>query len=209
MRRDVTLIFLAISIAALAACPKKPPEESAEGGEVTQKIRLKLAEKSKCPEKMAWVGPANVCIDIYEYPNVSGEKPLAGVSYSEAEDLCKARGKRLPTAVEWEKACGGKDVMPYPYGEEYEEGACWVDRGFSEGAAPSGTLTKCTNKFGIYDMTGNLWEWTSSEGFEKGTKYVKGGSWRSFSSVAVCNFKAWEPPEGGGDDYGFRCAYKP
>lgn len=200
----ILLIVMFLTMPITLSCPKKDsvPESSLS---IVEQTRTAWKSEGPCPEDMVWVKPADICMDKYEFPNMKGELPLGGVTYEEAERLCKAYGKRLPTSQEWLLACGGKEELIYPYGNEYREGVCRVDLKYAEGPAPSGTLTDCKSPFGVFDMSGNLWEWTSSEGFEKGTKYVHGGSWRSFPGVTVCAFRGWEPPEGGGDDYGFRC----
>lgn len=213
MRLKVTVAVIATVLILTAGCHKKPPKgESSDltaSPLATQEVQLREEKKKDCPDDMAWVEPAKVCIDLYEFPNISGELPLAGVTYDQAKELCKAYGKRLPTAIEWALACGGAMEFPYPYGETYKKDACWMDRAYSAGPVLSGSMPQCVSQYGIYDMTGNVWEWTETEGFVAGTKYVHGGSWLSFPSVATCTLMAWEPPEGGGKDYGFRCALKP
>lgn len=202
--QKIYLGFALLALPILLSCPKK--DSSAENPpSLVEQTKLVWKREGPCPSDMAWVKPANICMDKYEFPNMKGELPLSGVTYQEAEELCKAYGKRLPTSQEWLLACGGKEELTYPYGNEYRKGICRVDLKYGEGPAPSGTLLGCKSPFGVFDMSGNVWEWTSSEGFEKGTKYVHGGSWRSFAGVATCGFRGWEVPEGGGDDYGFRC----
>ena len=158
---------------------------------------------------MVYIGAAKICVDIFEYPNASGETPLGGVKWKEASELCRKNGKRLPTIQEWEIACSGVDNRKYPYGDKYKRVKCMTDRKIGAGPVPSGSLPKCRTPKGIYDLSGNLWEWTSTPGFQRGTYYVKGGSWSSYPSVAGCGFKAWEKPDGGGKDYGFRCVISP
>lgn len=204
-KNSILLMMLMLFLLPLIlSCPKK--ELGAENSSsIVEQAKTVWKSKGPCPEDMAWVKPANICMDKYEFPNMKDELPLTGVTYEEAERLCKAYGKRLPSSQEWLLACGGKNELIYPYGNEYRAGVCRVDMKYAEGPAPSGTLGDCKSPFGIFDMSGNVWEWTSSEGFEKGTKYVHGGSWRSFAIVATCGFRGWESPAGGGDDYGFRC----
>ncbi len=124
-------------------------------------------------------------IDRYEYPNVEGEQPRVEVTWREALDLCAARGLRLCTEREWERACRGPGHFVYGYGPTFEPERCntpflgadgtWVrDRG----SAPSGAYDNCGNGFGVRDMIGNVWEWT--DGWydpERGWRVVRGGSW--------------------------------
>ena len=198
MRLGTKFVLLLYLTMAIPACHKRSTAEA-----------IPKPGGGGCPEDMAWVAGAKVCMDLFEYPNASGELPLTNVTYDQAIKLCKSKGKRLPTAREWTIACGGPNGTAYPYGEKYVKGACRVDQSYSTGPVPSGSMPKCVSVYGIYDMSGNVWEWTKSEGFEAGTKYVRGGSWLGFPSVATCTLNAWEPPAGGGKDYGFRCALKP
>ena len=196
----ISLILPAALLCFLSSCAKAETE-----GPLSKISRI----WSICPQNMAYVKAANICMDIYEYPNASGEAPLGGVNWKEAEELCRKNDKRLPSLKEWESACGGQEGRLYPYGNEYKAGTCQVDLKPNDKPAPSRSKRKCRSPEGIYDLSGNVWEWTSSPGFAHGTYYVKGGSWSSFPSVATCNLKAWEKPDGGGADYGFRCVSKP
>jgi len=136
------------------------------------------------------------CIDRFEYPNKKGENPVIYVNFPEAETLCAKDGKRLCSEDEWTFACEGNDATPYPYGYDRDKDACVVDqpwRPFDPSAygkkttllgeldrlwqgAPSGSRAKCKSPFGVYDMTGNIDEWTRS--VLPGRKSVlKGGYW--------------------------------
>lgn len=98
------------------------------------------------------------CIDKYEYPNREGSLPQGNLSYTDAKLLCEQQGKRLCTAEEWQWSCGGFDNLSYPYGKTYEENRC-----NAAGAVEiSGSRINCTSKFGIYDMTGNIFEWVTT-----------------------------------------------
>ncbi len=120
------------------------------------------------------------CMDRYEYPNVPGVLPVVMVSYLEADDACRAEGKRLCTEDEWTFACEGEERVPYPYGYERDATACNIDRPYnmpdfeafndSRKIAPemerldqrvlSGSRPRCVSPFGVFDMTGNVDEWT-------------------------------------------------
>lgn len=138
------------------------------------------------------------CIDRFEYPNRKGANPIITVDWVEAGNLCKAQKKRLCTEVEWTFACEGEEAAPYPYGYVRDKDACLVDKkwrqfygGFLRGnpvktamleldylwqGLPSGSMPRCKSVFGVYDMTGNVDEWTdSSYGGRK--SILKGGYW--------------------------------
>ena len=121
--------------------------------------------------------------------SIPGVVPQAYVSGEQAERACAASGKRLCRAVEWRHACGGSAGTVYPYGPTRREGRC-NDHGHSPMAfyypqvkeswslvsnhdmndprldRMEGTLAKtgehegCVNDYGVFDMVGNLHEWT-------------------------------------------------
>lgn len=188
------------------------------------------------PEKIArglgeiQTRPVDVCIDRFEYPNVAGQNPIIVVTFREAEALCKSASKRLCTEDEWTFACEGEEARPYPYGFTRDAAACVVDRSwrpFTEGALfprdgrlareeldrlwqgePSGSRPDCKSPFGVYDLTGNVDEWTRSTRSSGLSSILKGGYWgpvraRCRPSTRVHNedFVAYQQ--------GFRCCAAP
>lgn len=69
---------------------------------------------------------AKVCIDRYEFPNMPCEYPMTWVTTNQAEDVCRALGKRLCDAHEWEGACAG---AVHPPEQEYAFGLPRVNMG--------------------------------------------------------------------------------
>jgi len=129
-----------------------------------------------------------------------GDRPVINVSWNEARLYAKwlsqqtQQDYRLPTEAEWEYAARAGTSTKYPWGNEIESnrancdgcGSKWDDTK----TAPVGSFAP--NAFGLYDMVGNVWEWTCSayqakyEGAELGCanrpdenrrKVVRGGSW--------------------------------
>jgi formylglycine-generating enzyme len=119
----------------------------------------------------------------------AGVVPQGYISKNEAEAACKAARKRLCTGDEWQFACRGKKPTTFPYGDERKDGYCndsgrapiaslhpeLGDGVYSSGqalndprinkspntVAPTGSFSKCKNAFGVFDMVGNLHEWTA------------------------------------------------
>jgi ribosome maturation factor RimP len=134
-----------------------------------------------------------ICIDRYEYPNQAGTQPRTNVPYNEAGSLCASQGKRLCTAQEWSYACGGLEGYTYPYGWQFEEDKCNADGSRTE---TSGLRSKCISKFGVYDMSGNVFEWVLTSDRKPA---AMGGPMSKCQTVA---------PGGSGDakpQTGFRC----
>jgi hypothetical protein len=162
----------------------------------------KYAKPLFCPQDMVLVdlppGKANrpffkVCIDRYEYPNKQGTIPQVNLSFDDAEKLCENAGKRLCTAQEWRWACSGLEGYAYPYGINMEKENCNTD---SRAPEPSGARNKCISKFGVIDMTGNVWEWVRNA---NGSMAAMGGP------VSKCQTVS---PGGGGEakpTIGLRC----
>lgn len=151
-------------------------------------------------------------IDTWEYPNRPGAWPRTGVTWTEADGLCRAAGKRLCHTTEWERACAGPEHAPFPYGSTWEPSACAT--GLS-GPAPSGHFLACSTPAGVRDLTGSVWEWTADDldvpGLVAGTgrlREIRGGSWFTDHVKSRC-----QPAEGypaaredtSWPDLGFRC----
>ena len=131
--------------------------------------------------------------------SVPGVEP-ALASWTEAEAACKKAGKRLCTEEEWTAACTGTPPVDenkngqfaddnvegnmYPYGSFYEVGLCRDQEDKYKGkAGKTGSMEKCRTPSGIFDLAGNIGEWTG------GTKETAGlmGGHNSSGERAACN----------------------
>lgn len=123
--------------------------------------------------------------------------PMVGLNYAEAIEVALLLSLRLPTELEWERAAAGRAGRTYPFGEYYDKrvanfNSCGTRSVYAYQA--SGTPA------GVLDLSGNVWEWTSSNYFELDLnsppravinlsrrlkelpfKVIRGGSWNSTS----------------------------
>jgi formylglycine-generating enzyme len=143
--------------------------------------------------------PLAVCVDRYEFPNRFGEFPLVVTTFAESQAYCAQSGKRLCSESEWTFTCEGELALPYPYGYARDSSACQIDvsspginedtfnprttgrtaDGLSQAwrALPSGRKPRCVSPFGVYDMTGNVDEWTTTVRTWGYPSILKGGYW--------------------------------
>ncbi|WP_299089660.1 formylglycine-generating enzyme family protein [uncultured Metabacillus sp.] len=164
------------------------------------------------------------------------DHPVVHVTWNDALAFCQWTGKRLPTEAEWEYAArGGLELKRYPWGDELTpngEHYCNIWQGTFpekntkedgyEGTAPAQSFLK--NEFGLYNMSGNVWEWcsdwfsrsihkrggrTNPQGPSTGdTKVMRGGSYLCHESY--CNryrvaARTSNTPDSSSGHLGFRC----
>ena len=149
------------------------------------------------------VGGRTVCVDAYEYPNQPDATPKDMVSQEEAARICSSEGKHLCTIDEWQAACRGKDGFKYSYGNSYKQSKCNTN---TKAAKRSGRKTQCRSWWGMYDMNGNLWEWTSTTSKQHPDKFlVAGGAWNTNNESRCSESKFSFYPQNQYPSVGFRC----
>jgi hypothetical protein len=158
-----------------------------------------LAEELGGGELAAWSPYATPGATPVRALSAPGVVPQGYITQVQATAACEAAGKRLCTDDEWLRACRGADDNVYPYGATREDGWCndarechpvvqyfetgadwiWSELGNScinqmpDGLAETGAYPLCETGDGVFDMMGNLHEWTADpEGTFRGGFYV-------------------------------------
>jgi formylglycine-generating enzyme required for sulfatase activity len=123
-----------------------------------------------------WQRPEGPASDTY----TRGRHPVTQIAYEDAQSYAEWAGKALPTEAEWEYAArGGLEGAVFAWGDEFApEGRMMANTWQGEfpwqnqladgyaGTSPAGAFPP--NGYGLYDMAGNVWEWTCSEGSATG-----------------------------------------
>ena len=188
-----------------------------------------------------WMGQTEVTVEAFHFfsqakavrtpPEQKGNKfPVTGVIWDEADAYCKWAGGRLPSEAEWEYAARG-GTTGIRYGDL--DAIAWTSANSRN--AVHEVARKKPNAYGLYDMLGNMWEWTADwygaryydqsptvdpKGPPIGdtlvdkargangdvpTRTLRGGGWRGFPGVARASYRYWFVPSLRVANIGFRC----
>jgi sulfatase modifying factor 1 len=151
------------------------------------------------------------------------DHPVVGVDWNMAADYCEWVGGRLPTEAEWEFAARGTTGSVYPWGNNLPTCDVLNMRGCLDPGTtvPGGSYPDGKSLFGIYDMSGNVWEWVY-DWYDEGTyadsassnpfgpnagteKVVRSGSYLSRPERVTTTTRQIANPQRGYNDVGFRC----
>lgn len=164
---------------------------------------------------------------IPEYAN----HPVTMVTWFGANAYCEYYGWRLPSELEWEKAARGTEVnsddhgLAFPWGYEIERNQANFYSSFDLFEKIYGKLGNTTpvglyngdtydgyetedqaSPYGLYDMAGNVWQWTGDDYHKQHYRYMRGGSFYSYE----VDLRVWKQDSAGptylAPDVGFRCA---
>jgi formylglycine-generating enzyme required for sulfatase activity len=189
-----------------------------------------------------WMGQTEVTVTAYQAfskatgiavsPGQKGSGyPVTGVIWNEADAYCASAGGRLPTEAEWEFAARG-GTTAIRYGDL--DAIAWTSANSENMLHEVGQ--KQPNAYGLFDMLGNLWEWTrdwyratyyeqgrsmdppgpplsdslvsKDTGAQNPLKTIRGGAWSGFPAVARASYRYWFVPTLRVANIGFRCVLK-
>jgi len=239
------------SAAPTATASAPPPDPSAEHcpagmklveGDYCTKVEQKCAVEWWAPQNKKrvceqFVAPTRCvgsrvkkrfCIDTYAWPNQKGVRPEVMNNFYQAQVKCAAMGKRMCTESEWNFACEGPEMKPFPHGYIRDPRKCngdhkWDNPKMSKVAkrdptelarlwrgVPSGSQPECVSDFGVADLPANNDEVVAGESPKaKFSSVNTGGPW--YSGVRnQCRPKVYTHEEGFYYYFlGFRCCAEP
>ena len=154
--------------------------------------------------------------------------PMTNVTWFGAWGYCEYNDSRLPTEIEWEKAGRGDDTRPFPWGEEIQRGnanfyssrdpfedmSSFGSRtspvGFYNGQMYDGFQTvNSASPYGLYDMAGNVWQWTGDVYEGMHYRFMRGGSKDTYDMDLRLWVRNNATPTYFSPGVGFRCARDP
>ena len=193
--------------------------------EITEQQYQECVDKGRCTPAhyddstcRAWNGKRFIKVKVpaaYRNPAF----PVVCVTWQQAREYCRAQGMHLPSEAQWEYAARAGGDGNYPWGNGSPGGSQAV---FSRKNGPMSTGTCAPSKWGLYDMVGNVWEWTSdnydpgiyAEGAATDPKgpqagfyrVIRGGGWYSSAGQLRVANRQWYSVGYSEVSVGFRCA---
>lgn len=147
---------------------------------------------------------------------IPGDEPVQHITYFEAEAFAAWSGARLPTEVEWEKACAWDPVAGgrrrFPWGDAQPTPELANLGGDALRPAPVGAYPAGASAYGVEQMLGDVWEWTTSPlrpwpgftpmiydqytapFFDGDYRILRGGSWAVAAGILRPSFRNWDHP---------------
>lgn len=152
------------------------------------------------------------CIDRDEYTPAGESLPANHKSLTDASRTCKSLGKRVCRESEWNFACEGEEMRPYPYGFSRDSSACNADHTdivssagtLIDRRAPSDAYPRCESPFGVRNLSGNLEEMVARDGPGPMRAAMKGAYWQPSRNHCRAAQTAHDEYYNG-TETGFRC----
>ncbi len=199
-----------------AASDEKPQHKVVVEGFWISRTEVTNAQYARCVKAGACAAPNNQDYSRAEFAN----RPVTDVSWHNANAYARWAGGRLPTEAEWEKACRGTDARIYPWGNTAPTSE--LANYNTSSASEVGSYPKGASPYGLLDMAGNVWEWTSSlvQGYpyngvdgredqsapDSVARVVRGGSFGVDLRLVRCAIRVTLNPDLRGGGVGLRVA---
>jgi formylglycine-generating enzyme required for sulfatase activity len=176
------------------------------------RTEVRVTEYERCVKEGACSEPNVGATCNWGKPS-QGDHPVNCIDWTQSLRYCEWVGKRLPTEYEWEKAARGTDRRQFPWGNA--QASCSLAVMASEGTTgcgedstwPVASRESGKSPYGVFDMAGNVLEWTMDwPKFKDGKHVVRGGSWRSASLPVRTTYRQLVDTDARDARIGFRCA---
>jgi iron(II)-dependent oxidoreductase len=138
------------------------------------------------------------------------QRPREQITWAESRDFCAKRGGRLPTEAEWEWAARGPDSLVYPWGNTFVGDNVVYGGNFGGQTANVGSKPAGASWVGALDLSGNVWEWTSTIydqdkfpyphtstdnrndiNINNAYRVIRGGSWGDTVPILRSAYRSW------------------
>jgi hypothetical protein len=183
----------------------------------------------QCFDEPFWIDKTEVTNQQYgsvgcEAYSSEPNQPRNCVNWFDAKAYCEARGGRLPTEAEWEYAARGPDSLIYPWGNTFVVNYVVYVSNSNNQTAVVGSRPAGASWVGAWDMSGNVWEWTSTiyeqdrfpypyraddgrenDGDTNSVRVLRGGSFNYFDDGLRAALRYWHYPNLTDNGGGFRC----
>lgn len=228
---EMSFVMVPAGSFRMGSAPAEPNRDTDEGPvhKVTISKPFYLAKYEVT--QAAWMAVMDSNLATFQLLPQAAKRAMESVSWNDCQvfiDRLNNLGKgrfRLPTEAEWEYACRAGSSTPYFWGDTMQSNGTsdytWANS--KSGTAPQPVGGKQPNAWGLYDMSGNVWEWCQDwygpypgkpqrdpKGPEKGTQKVfRGGSWYDFYLSHRSANRHRHEPQGRYPAIGFRLVWEP
>jgi len=141
----------------------------------------------------------------HTFPAGQEEFPVGGVTWLEAQQYAQWAGARLCTEAEWEKVAKGPGGSTFPFGDAFAPDMARLNLDLTSGPARVGSYPRDRSGYGVFDMAGNVFEWTAtSPDGQADLRVLRGGAWFTLPTMGRSTARDYASPEDADETLGFR-----